>query len=476
MNKMLIVYTMLIIMSAFFVRSSSINIGEGLSEGYLNTKFVNIENEYWVNETYEIGNQTFAQQGVDEDVELRLQTDVNERSYLIFEEGDGNILGFKIWYDGHGGGALKIDAMDGVGGVITPKMEIDRGDNDIDFFVNEDLNDNNITNAQCIELNNKIICSWNEINLTVQNFSILRNGTDANFGELNISYLEINQIQDDRGIMIYGHDDQAAEFLNISIGLTGNSWIHGSETIWMVVAGLAKAAFSTTKNYFYQPLDFPLDSASRIEFGTDTDFSIGYNEPTDSFRVVRAADLNADEWVMLDVNKNGDLNVSGNTNIFGNLSYENPHLTGFDNTTQNFYTLETAQVMNLSNDNYMSHQIEIVDNQNLTFSRVGHYQICISPEFYQASGNDKWITFWLQENGVDVPWSNSRYTMDNNEYTAPHICWETIIDTPATDNVRVMWLSDSTDSQIISIDGLTNPIRPGIPGIIMDVKWISNGE
>jgi len=45
--------------------------------------------------------------------------------------------------------------------------------------------------------------------------------------------------------------------------------------------------------------------------------------------------------------------------------------------------------------------------------------------------------FWLQENGVDVAWSNSRYTMDNGEYTAPHICWETIIDTPSTDNVRV---------------------------------------
>jgi len=115
---------------------------------------------------------------------------------------------------------------------------------------------------------------------------------------------------------------------------------------------------------------------------------------------------------------------------------------------QSFLTLETAQVMNLSNIDYHSHQIEIINNQNITFSRVGHYQVCASPQFYQASGNDKWITFWLQENGADVPWSNSRYTMDNDEYMAPRICWETIIDAPATDNVRIMWLSDSTDSQI----------------------------
>ena len=174
-------------------------------------------------------------------------------------------------------------------------------------------------------------------------------------------------------------------------------------------------------------------------------------------------------------NFDNDVQIDENLHISGNVSFENPHLTGYDNTTQSFLVLETAQAMNLSN-NYMSHQIEIINNQNITFERKGHYQICVSPEFYQASGNDKWITFWLQENGVDVKWSNSRYTMDNDEYMAPRICWESIITTPATDNIRVMWLSDSTSSQIISIDGLTTPVRPGIPGVIMDVHWISNGD
>ena len=173
---------------------------------------------------------------------------------------------------------------------------------------------------------------------------------------------------------------------------------------------------------------------------------------------------------------NGNLNVTGNTKILGNVSFENPHLYGFDNSTQQFQTIETAQVMNLSNTDYHSHQINIIDNQNITFDRVGHYQICVSPQFYQSSGNDKWITFWLQENGVDVEWSNTRYTMDNDEYEAPRICWETIITTPATDNVRIMWLSDSTSSYIQSITGLTSPVRPSVPGVIMDVHWISNGN
>jgi len=185
---------------------------------------------------------------------------------------------------------------------------------------------------------------------------------------------------------------------------------------------------------------------------------------------------NADLYVGGDVEIDGNLNVSKNVKILGNVSFENPHLFGYDNSTQSFLTLETAQVMNLSNTDYHSHQIEIIQNQNVTFSRVGHYQLCASPQFYQASGNDKWITFWLQENGVDVEWSNSRYTMDNDEYNAPRICWETIITNPATDNVRIMWLSDSTSSSIQSITGLTDPIRPSVPGVIIDVHWISNGD
>ncbi len=79
-------------------------------------------------------------------------------------------------------------------------------------------------------------------------------------------------------------------------------------------------------------------------------------------------------------------------------------------------------------------------------------------------------------NGVGVEWTNSRYTMDNGEHTAPHICWEIQITNPLTEYAQIMWVSDSTSSQLISIDGLINPTRPSIPSVIMNIKWISNGN
>lgn len=141
--------------------------------------------EHWVNETYEIGNQTFAQTEDGEDIELRLETDTNERAYIYFMESDSNILGFRTWYDGHGGGSYKIDAIDGAGDIL-PRLRIDRDEQDIDFYVSSDYQDDwNITNLNCLELNNKFVCDWDDVNVsgggggntTQEIWNVIDNGT-----------------------------------------------------------------------------------------------------------------------------------------------------------------------------------------------------------------------------------------------------------------------------------------------------------
>ena len=204
---------------------------------------------------------------------------------------------------------------------------------------------------------------------------------------------------------------------------------------------------------------------SRIDFFTSPN-QVGVTESP-----VRAGyyDENGDHVVLF------NQTVVGNLSVKGHVSYAIPHLSGYDNSTQSFLTLGTAQVMNITNSAYHSHKIAVVENQNVTFEVNGHYEICTSPQFYQDSGNNKLIEFWIQENGVDIAWSNSRYTMNDDEYYAPRICWETTVTNYATDNIRIMWVSDSTASQIASISSLSTPTRPSIPAVIMDVKWISNG-
>lgn len=166
--------------------------------------------------------------------------------------------------------------------------------------------------------------------------------------------------------------------------------------------------------------------------------------------------------------------IPSSLQIFGNLSVKRPYWNGYDNSTQSFENTANVQVINISNNNdFDNYGIYVVGNQNLTFSRTGDYLCILSPEFYQNTGNNKLIAFWFQKNGVDVAWSNSRYTMMNGQYTAPAIPFQFDIEDPETDNIRFMWYSDSTASQIISIHSLTAPDRPGVPGVILNCQKVS---
>lgn len=206
---------------------------------------------------------------------------------------------------------------------------------------------------------------------------------------------------------------------------------------------------------------------------TDT-YSIGnYN-----YRYLKGWFRNLD--ILGNVNITGNLSITGllidngNTNITGNLSVRNSYWTGYDNSTQNFINTANAQVINVSNNlDIDKWQINVTNRQNLTFERTGDYSCTLSPQFFQNGGGSL-VTFWMQKNGVDVPWSNSRYSMSNNEYNAPSINFHFDIENPATDNIRFMWWSDSTSTQIYSSGALINPTRPSIPGIILNCLRISD--
>jgi hypothetical protein len=166
----------------------------------------------------------------------------------------------------------------------------------------------------------------------------------------------------------------------------------------------------------------------------------------------------------------GQVNILGNLNITGNLSVKRPYWNGYDNSTQNFLNTANVQIINISNNNdFDAYGIHVVGSQNLTFDMSGDYICILSPEFFQNGGGSV-ITFWYQKNGVDVRWSNSRFTMSNNQYTAPAIPYQFDITNPATDNIRFMWWSDSTNTQIYSSGALTSPTRPSIPGILLNCQ------
>ena len=99
--------------------------------------------DLWVNSTGDImtGNLTINVVGIEDDVELRLISELNKHSYLYFMEND--LFGFRLWYDGSGSNQFKFDAIDN--GIIKPQIWFDRDTGEIDFFTNLDITDYNMT-------------------------------------------------------------------------------------------------------------------------------------------------------------------------------------------------------------------------------------------------------------------------------------------------------------------------------------------
>jgi hypothetical protein len=164
-----------------------------------------------------------------------------------------------------------------------------------------------------------------------------------------------------------------------------------------------------------------------------------------------------------------NLTTLNNANIMGNLSVKRPYLSAYDNSTQSFLNTSQVQIMNISTitDNWL---VTIVNKTNITFSKTGDYHISVSPAFYQASGMNKEIMFWIRKNGVDINWTNSPYTMINGARVTPEITFNVDIENPLTDSIQLMWWSDSTDSQLATMVGLTSPSRPASPSILMEVS------
>lgn len=165
-------------------------------------------------------------------------------------------------------------------------------------------------------------------------------------------------------------------------------------------------------------------------------------------------------------------------NLTGNFSAKRAYWNGYENSTQLLVSTTAAQVINISNNNdYDAYLIAVEGRQNLTFSTTGDYLCILSPEFYNSAATAN-VGFWYQKTNStgqmnDVAWSNSRYRLANGEYNAPAIPFQFDITNTANDKIRFMWNSDNANTQIISLTGLTNPVRPSIPGIILNCAKVS---
>ena len=111
----------------------------------------------------------------------------------------------------------------------------------------------------------------------------------------------------------------------------------------------------------------------------------------------------------------------------------------------------------------------IVDNP-------GAYNFQFSIQFANTSASDHDIELWFRKNGVDVPASNSRYTIPSKHGSINgHLiaALNYVIELAANEYMELMWWSEDSAVFIEAQAAKTGPTRPAIPSVIMTASYMS---
>lgn len=103
-----------------------------------------------------------------------------------------------------------------------------------------------------------------------------------------------------------------------------------------------------------------------------------------------------------------------------------------------------------------------MNSSSITFQNTGVYNIQFSAQFVGTKTADIYV--WLRRNGTDIPWSNSKINIDNQN-SAVVAAWNFVQTFNTNDVAQIMWAVSDVDIHIQASASTAN--YPAIPGVII---------
>jgi hypothetical protein len=116
-----------------------------------------------------------------------------------------------------------------------------------------------------------------------------------------------------------------------------------------------------------------------------------------------------------------------------------------------------------------ANNITVVAGSKITVTNTGIYNIQFSAQLDKTDSGTDDVDIWLRIDGVDVPWSNTRVTMTNNN-TKLVAAWNWMMPMNAGQYAQLMWSSADTSMRLFAQLAQTGPTRPAIPSLIVTVQ------
>jgi hypothetical protein len=161
--------------------------------------------------------------------------------------------------------------------------------------------------------------------------------------------------------------------------------------------------------------------------------------------------------------------IAGPTGVGGALGY---YGSFFDTTIQAITIANTGYVMTYDNT-LESNGIFISNGSRINFQNGGVYNLQFSAQFDKTDSGTDTVDVWLRQNGINVPWSNTRLTsVGNNDKKVA--AWNFMQTVNEGDYLELVWGSSDTGFRIFAETGTI--MHPENPSIIVTVQQVMNTQ
>lgn len=150
--------------------------------------------------------------------------------------------------------------------------------------------------------------------------------------------------------------------------------------------------------------------------------------------------------------------------------YQLPYITLTATNNQTVTAANTATIVNFTNVEF-SNNMELQDGNKIVATEYGEYFLQFSAVFAKNTSTSANVDIWYRYNGVNIPRSNTRVvtTGNPNEVT---VTVAGIMPMEPGDYIQLVFSSPDANVQLRSFTGLTNPVRPDMPGIVFSANLV----
>ena len=148
---------------------------------------------------------------------------------------------------------------------------------------------------------------------------------------------------------------------------------------------------------------------------------------------------------------------------------------------QNAAAIDVAYAVTYTQSDFLD-GITLSSGSRLTVPTEGIYNVTYSLQFKNTTNDAQDIDVWIRKNGVDIPDTNSRFSIPARKSTGnpSHLIATTpvMIQLAANDYTQVMWRVSNTGVNmehfpaVVAVPG-TTPAIPATPSAIVQANFVS---